>query len=477
MPASFKRSAYQLRQTQPVYQPQFRGTHRWLETVTYSPPIFAAEYESSWTTTTSPKTVSVTTAVGDVLVVTANCHTTETIAAPTGGTGLSWTLQQSIVNISTKRTMYAWTATATTAETFTMSVARTGTLEWGYSCFRYSGSLGIGASAQAEGGLIFTQPTFVAEYETAWNTTTSPKTVSVTTAVGDVLVCYGMTADGATTLNTPTGGTGLSWTLRQSAGIVAGNRTPVYIWTATATTAQTLTLSMTRNGTTTWQWGFNCLRFSGSSGIGASSSTIGDGGPSLNLTTTQDNSAVVVANSDFAVVATARTWRTTAGAFTEQTYSTVSGQMTVYGGYHPTVGTAGSKTVGLSAPATQTYSIAAVEVLGISTVENAPSVLIGTVQDRSAVVVHAADFSAVDGASRSWRTEAGVLTETTYDRVVGKYTTYAGYHADAGLSGSYLVGLTAPNQIYSIMAIEVLGSPVAVGPSVAQLSGFMPFFT
>ena len=58
-----------------------------------------------------------------------------------------------------------------------------------------------------------TPPTLVAEYEVAWNSTTSPKTVSVTVAVGDVLVVIGMTENNTTTLATPTG---VTWTLKTS---------------------------------------------------------------------------------------------------------------------------------------------------------------------------------------------------------------------------------------------------------------------
>ena len=38
--------------------------------------------------------------------------------------------------------------------------------------------------------------------------------------------------------------------------------------------------------------------------------------------------------------------------------------MTGYGGYHADAGTAGSKTVGLSAPSGQTYTTIALEVKG-----------------------------------------------------------------------------------------------------------------
>src|SRR5688500_17869710 len=111
-------------------------------------------------------------------------------------------------------------------------------------------------------------PTFVAEYETVWNTATSPKTASVTTAVNDRLVCIAVTADAASTLATPTGGTSLTWALAQSHTL--SSHCAVYAWTATASTAESFTCSITRSGNTGNWWGFNVLRFSGSDGFGAS---------------------------------------------------------------------------------------------------------------------------------------------------------------------------------------------------------------
>jgi hypothetical protein len=63
-------------------------------------------------------------------------------------------------------------------------------------------------------------------------------------------------------------------------------------------------------------------------------------------------------------VAGARTYVTAgAGAFTERHYVGVS-ELTGEFGQYANAGTAGSKTVGLSAPAGQRYSLIAVEILG-----------------------------------------------------------------------------------------------------------------
>jgi hypothetical protein len=208
-------------------------------------------------------------------------------------------------------------------------------------------------------------PVFVAEYESSWAVSTTPKTISVTTEVDDVLVLFASAQDFGRTIDTPTGGTNLTWTLRQS--INTSSFCPTYVWTAVATTAETFTLSVTAQGTATYRWGFNCLRFTNSSGVGNSNkANSATGTPSVSLTTTQDKSAIVVHNADWDVIdGSGRVWLTSdAGSLAEVTYFTPGHSYTVYGGYHADSGAAGSKTVGLGAPAGQQWSIVAVEVKG-----------------------------------------------------------------------------------------------------------------
>jgi hypothetical protein len=73
------------------------------------------------------------------------------------------------------------------------------------------------------------------------------------------------------------------------------------------------------------------------------------------------------------------------------------------------------------------------------------------------------DFAVGTGA-RTWRANAGALTETTYSAATNM-TVYGGYHADAGPIGTYAVGLSLPvGQTYSIAAVEILSleSPIAL---------------
>lgn len=213
-------------------------------------------------------------------------------------------------------------------------------------------------------------PTFVASYATVYNTGTAPKTVSVTTQAGDLLVIVSVIENGSTTFNNPSGN-GITFTDRQIVDLDT-NWCDVGIWTgtdATGGTNWTLTVDTTAGG---FYFGATCFVFRNHGGYGASSKTnVSGAAPSLSLTTTQDNSAIVVVNGDWnAIDGASRTWRTvnsitpTAGNNLERTYFHDSSRYTAYAAYYNDAGTAGSKTIGLSAPGSQKYSIAAIEVKG-----------------------------------------------------------------------------------------------------------------
>ena len=92
-----------------------------------------------------------------------------------------------------------------------------------------------------------------------------------------------------------------------------------------------------------------------------------------------------------------------------------------------------------------------------------------TVEANSAIVVINSDWTAADGTVRTWRANAGALTEQTYFRDAAQYTTYNGYHADAGAAGTYAVGLSAPGaQKYSIAAVEIKGTSAAPEVGIPQ---------
>lgn len=217
-------------------------------------------------------------------------------------------------------------------------------------------------------------PTHVASYisNVSGINSTLPQTMSVTTAIGDRLVAWASMADNAATISTPTGGTGLTWALsvRDSN---AANFSGSYLWTAgPATTAETFTLQTTKTGGSgTFMWAFGCERWSGAGGFGTGvTASNASGAPTVNVTTTKANSAIVAVDSDWnAGATTGKAWRTGAGALTEllvdQDTST-SSTLTCYIGYHADAGATGTYAVGLTAPTGQKYTIVAVEVFSVA---------------------------------------------------------------------------------------------------------------
>lgn len=222
-----------------------------------------------------------------------------------------------------------------------------------------------------------TPPILEADYETAWNSATTPKTAMSAVAIetGDILVGVaikeneyhdlGITEDGAS-----------AWTQQQA--IDYANYCEVRLWTYPVTADEDLTVTITRTfaaGT----FGGSVLHFSGSDGVGASAQARATGAPTLDITTEEDNSAILVAVGDWnAVNGSSRTWRTvnsitpTSANGYELSYYYSGSTYTIYIAYYPDAGAAGTKTVGLSAPSSQQYAIAAVEIKGAA---SAPSSL------------------------------------------------------------------------------------------------------
>jgi hypothetical protein len=216
---------------------------------------------------------------------------------------------------------------------------------------------------------VATPPTLVSSSASTsgWGSSTSPQSASALSGVsGDYLVVLAATESNATTLNTPTGG-GFVYTLQKS--IVVASNCAIYLWTAPVTSTGSVTVQLTHTASV-GDWGFLAALWRGSDGIGASNSINTTGAPSLSLTTTQDNSAVMVVNGDFNAGSGARTWRTingitpSAGNGAELAYAFTSGRYTAYVAQWSDAGTAGAVTTGLSAPTGQAYAVAAVEVKG-----------------------------------------------------------------------------------------------------------------
>ena len=198
-------------------------------------------------------------------------------------------------------------------------------------------------------GSGITPPTLVSETESSWTSTRSSKSLTYSVQAGDTIVAYAVSGDSSDPLAISGGAT---WTLRQR--VLFTSYAPVYVWTATATSAGSLTTTVRRTAGGD-AFGFDVLVFRGSTGIGASAQAhVSSGAPAVTLAPAA-HSAVVVVNGDWTAKSGTTQWRTGAGALTATTSAFLSGAYTVYGGYHANV-TGGSSTFGLSTPTGQKFS-------------------------------------------------------------------------------------------------------------------------
>jgi hypothetical protein len=203
--------------------------------------------------------------------------------------------------------------------------------------------------------------TFVAEYESASWFTEDAVPVQVTCTDGDVLIASAVVGNQLRDLGISGGG--LTWTLRTS--VSALSRCTLSQWTAVVGPGQGGTFTVTATISADGAGGLHIGRYSNIVSIGgtAQGDATGPAGPSLNIDTTMENSAIVVAVGDHSTVdGAARAWRTDAGALTERAYWRQNFENAAYVGEHPITGPPATVPVGLTAPAMR-YSIGAVELV------------------------------------------------------------------------------------------------------------------
>lgn len=210
-----------------------------------------------------------------------------------------------------------------------------------------------------------TKPTFVTSGQTAWDTSTSPKTTgNFDVQAGDIVVAFTVAEGNFQTLSTPPGGT-LSgvWTPKQN--YTVSEKTPLRLWTLPVTGNQTgINISFSASGTYVWGGGY--ILFRDTDGVGTTNindSTTGT--PSVTLSSVADHSAIVMINGDWASKTGTRTYHTAdAGDFSETAYFADGSHYGVEGGYYADAGSANNKTVGIDAPTGMNWALAAVEILG-----------------------------------------------------------------------------------------------------------------
>jgi hypothetical protein len=145
------------------------------------------------------------------------------------------------------------------------------------------------------------------------------------------------------------------------------------MWTvASVGSSQTFTLQVDKagGGGSTDVWGFMLLRWAGGGVVGTAVSGSGTSStPSLAITTSAANSAIACINTDWNATSGTRTYRQVNAANpTERDYFGVAGSTYIGEVFtYADAGTAGAKTVGLTAPTGENWATIAVEVQGGAT--------------------------------------------------------------------------------------------------------------
>lgn len=215
-------------------------------------------------------------------------------------------------------------------------------------------------------------PSFITSSDTSsWaHAFGSAQNVSLTTQVGDLIVAVASLKSNQDTMAV-TSSPALTWTQQALIGPDTSHA-EVYIFTTTATAAGSLTVTFTRSGTEGIVWGGTAYQFRAHGGLGAVVTGSGTGSaPSTNITTTGANSSVIMLVGDRAATSlTTQTYRANAGTFTQRTATvatnndTLAAEYTLYHGYHADAGSTGTYALGMTAPASQTWTLAAIEILG-----------------------------------------------------------------------------------------------------------------
>jgi hypothetical protein len=255
-----------------------------------------------------------------------------------------------------------------------------------------------------------TAPTLISVTATSYSTTgvTSKATASISVTAGDILVAKaamesGWNTGSAADVNiTVSDSAGNTWTRKQELAHTgtSADDTVSYVtaWTAVAAATGSTTVTFAQAGATNTakHFGGEVDVWRGSDGVGATNvanNGTGSGAPSVGITTTQDNSALSVIDADWNATTGTDTWTTTAGTPINRSDFSDGASYGVHTATYADVGAAGSKTVGMSAPATQRYGIIVIEIKGTA----AATTVVG-MQRRGRL------FSPRSGPSRGLRT-------------------------------------------------------------------------
>jgi hypothetical protein len=189
-------------------------------------------------------------------------------------------------------------------------------------------------------------------------------TPSFTPAAGEVIVIKGVIEDAFASFGSPSGG-GLTWTQRVNIGTAFGT-SRCTVWTATVgATPSAMTVSVPFSGypmphaMLVERWGN--AKLAGSPALLSSSGS--GSAPSGTCTTVAAQSVVSWVNADRNAASSARTYRSSA---TEDAYHVVPSTYTGYWAWQQAAA-AGAQTCGLTAPASQVWELAGIEIQSANT--------------------------------------------------------------------------------------------------------------
>jgi hypothetical protein len=249
-------------------------------------------------------------------------------------------------------------------------------LSGGLAVFAPSFGFGVGiqfpSPVVTSGSAGITAPTWVGDFEgtPAGVSAGGTITVNVTANAGDLVLLVVSAENGTQTTSYAATATGQTWTSLGTTGFGLGTESAAQVWSTTWAATGTLTVTVTRTASgNTPQHALQAHVWRDHDGTGAVAIDNDAGtAPSLDVTTTSDNSGVSTFVDDFnAADGASRTWRTiNSSAMTETYYLRNAAAHTVYGGYRANAGTAGVKTTGLSAPTGQRPAVISVEVKGLA---------------------------------------------------------------------------------------------------------------
>lgn len=269
----------------------------------------------------------------------------------------------------------------------------------------------------------------------AASNTTALSTTSFTPAVGEVIVVKVVTEQWLSTVGTPSDSQGNTYTLRVSSA--ASSDCWVGIWTAVASTASANTVTSGTLSTAAWhsmmveRWTNATL--AGSPAVNGTKT--GSGAPSSTITTTGASSVVSWANGDWnANSPTGRTYNTTSATPTEEgIHDKSTGNYVAYYAWQ-NAASAGSQTIGITAPTGQAWTVLGIEILnvagaagtrqgpmvataGIRPATSAPAAVVQVSRAVTPLVASASPPTAVVPRAGSWPPVAAnpVLIRTTAD--------------------------------------------------------------